>query len=465
MIKKTALVTTLSITILSGTLFANSITFENAPKNPKHKLPNANNEILSFHSILKDSMNSVVNISNRTINYKGNLNRQFFKEFFGDNMPPSKSENSLGSGVIISKDGFIITNNHVIDGADEISVTINGRDKEYIAKVIGRDKGTDLAVIKIDAHDLRPITFSNIEDVKIGDMVFAIGDPFGVGQTVTQGIISALNKFGVGINQYENFIQTDAAINPGNSGGALIDSRGALIGINSAILSKTGGSHGIGFTIPVNMVKNVVSKLVLDGRVARGFLGVGTTKVEKEHKQLYTMTHGVIVTNVQANSPASRAGIKRGDLIYAVDGKELKNPHELQQIITSYRPHEEVTISLERDGKKIEQRAKLASVNGDRLDISNIDKSFNGLHINNINNNHRGEFQIPENIVGVIVENVDVNSQAYLAGFSPGDIIIQIEDLSIRTVADASKAFERYKGRSKRIYINRRGAIMLIITR
>ncbi len=460
MIKKAILI----ISLFSTNLFATTITFENAPKNPKHKLPNANNEILSFHSILKDSMNSVVNISNRTINYKGNLNRQFFKEFFGDNMPPSKSENSLGSGVIISKDGFIITNNHVIDGADEISVTINGRDKEYIAKVIGRDKGTDLAVIKIEANDLRPIIFSNIEDVQIGDVVFAIGDPFGVGQTVTQGIISALNKFGVGINQYENFIQTDASINPGNSGGALIDSRGALIGINSAILSKTGASHGIGFTIPVNMVKNVVSKLVLDGIVARGFLGVGTTKVEKEHKQLYTMTQGVIITNVQDNSPADKAHLKRGDLIYAVDGKLLTNPHELQQIITSYRPHEEVTISIERKGKKIEQRVKLASVNGDRLDINKIDKSFDGLHINNINNNHRVEFQIPENIVGVIVEDVEVNSKAYIAGFSPGDIIIQIEDLDIRTVEEASKAFARYKGKSKRIYINRRGAIMLIVT-
>ena len=464
MIKKTALIVTLSGAILSSTLFASTITFENAPKNPQHKLPNGHNEILSFYSILKDSMNSVVNISNRTINYKGDLNRQFFKEFFGDNMPPSKSENSLGSGVIISADGFIITNNHVIDGADEISVTINGRDREYIAKIIGRDKGTDLAVIKIDTTELHPITFSNINDVQLGDVVFAIGNPFGVGQTITQGIISALNKFGVGINQYENFIQTDAAINPGNSGGALIDSRGALIGINSAILSKSGGNHGIGFTIPVDMVKNVVSKLVLDGKVVRGFLGVLTTKVEKQHKQLYSMTQGVIVTNVQENSPAQKAKLKRGDLIYAVNGKFLKNPHELQKLITSYRPYEEVTISLERDGKKIKQKVKLASINGNQVNISNIDKSFDGLHINNINEQNRVKFQIPENIVGVVVEHVEPNSQAYIAGFNPGDIIIQIENLDIRTVNEASKGFKEYRGKSKRIYINRRGAIMLIVT-
>ena len=352
----------------------------------------------------------------------------------------------------------------MIDGADEISVTINGRDREYIAKIIGRDKGTDLAVIKIDTTELHPITFSNINDVQLGDVVFAIGNPFGVGQTITQGIISALNKFGVGINQYENFIQTDAAINPGNSGGALIDSRGALIGINSAILSKSGGNHGIGFTIPVDMVKNVVSKLVLDGKVVRGFLGVLTTKVEKQHKQLYSMTQGVIVTNVQENSPAQKAKLKRGDLIYAVNGKLLKNPHELQKLITSYRPYEEVTISLERDGKKIKQKVKLASINGNQVNISNIDKSFDGLHINNINEQNRVKFQIPENIVGVMVEHVEPNSQAYIAGFNPGDIIIQIENLDIRTVTEASKGFEEYRGKSKRIYINRRGEIMLIVT-
>ena len=457
------LLATLFIT-LDTTLLANTITFENAPKSPKHKLPNSKNEILSFHSILKDSMNSVVNISNRTINYKGNLNRQFFEEFFGDNMPPKKSENSLGSGVIISEDGFIITNNHVIDGADEISVTINGRDREYIAKIIGRDKGTDLAVIKIEANDLHPITFSHIDDVQLGDVVFAIGNPFGVGQTITQGIISALNKFGVGINQYENFIQTDASINPGNSGGALIDSRGALIGINSAILSKTGGNHGIGFTIPVDMVKNVVTKLVLDGKVVRGFLGVGTTKVSKQHNQIYSIKEGAIVTNVQDNSPASKAHLRRGDLLYAVNGKTLKNPHELQQIITSYRPHEEVVISLERDGEKIEQKVKLASINGETLNISTIDQSFNGLHINNINDTNRRKFQIPTHIVGVVVENVEINSQAYIAGFTPGDIIIQIENLDVRTVVDATKGFEQFKGKSKRIYINRQGAILLVMS-
>ncbi|HHH19368.1 MAG TPA: trypsin-like serine protease, partial [Campylobacterales bacterium] len=295
MIRKTLLFSV----ALSSALLANSITFENAPQNPTHRLPNSANEIMSFNGAIQDSMNAVVNISTRTINYEGNINRQFFREFFGNQLPPQKSQNSLGSGVIISKDGYIVTNNHVIDGADEISVTIHGQEKEYLAEVVGRDQGSDLAVIKIKADHLKPITFSHIDDVKIGDVVFAIGNPFGVGQTVTQGIVSALNKYGVGINQYENFIQTDASINPGNSGGALIDSRGALIGINSAILSRTGGNHGIGFSIPVDMVKNVVSKLVLDGEVQRGFMWVNISKVTDELKDLYSHKKGAIITNIQ----------------------------------------------------------------------------------------------------------------------------------------------------------------------
>jgi serine protease Do len=462
MFKKTLLITAL----LSSTLFSDTISFENASKNPKHRLPNGQNEILSFNSILQDSMNAVVNISTRTINYQGNLNRQFFKEFFGNSqLPPQKSENSLGSGVIISEDGYIVTNNHVIEGADEISVTINHRDREFIAKVIGRDKGSDLAVIKIEAKKLQPIVFSSIEDVQLGDVVFAIGNPFGVGQTVTQGIISALNKYGVGINQYENFIQTDASINPGNSGGALIDSRGSLIGINSAILSQSGGNHGIGFTIPVNMVKNIVSKLILDGKVERGFMGVNISKVTKELRSLYKHQKGAIITDIQDNSPAKESKLRRGDLIYAINGKNVKDPHDLQQIVTSFRPHDVITLSIERDGEEIESKLKLGNIDGEELSLSSVDKSFEGLYINIVNDTNREKFGIPANISGVVVEKVDLNSQAYIDGFSVGDIIIQIENLGIETVSDAIEAFKQYKGITKRIYINRRGAIMLVVTR
>jgi len=451
--------------IASSTLWATTITFENAPANPQHKLPNSNNEILSYNGILKNSIDAVVNISTKTINYKGDLNRQFFQEFFGNQMPPQKSQNSLGSGVIISKDGYIVTNNHVVDGADEIGVTINHRDKEYLAKVIGRDKGSDLAVIKIEAKDLHPITMSNINDVELGDVVFAIGNPFGVGQTVTQGIVSALNKYGVGINQYENFIQTDASINPGNSGGALIDSRGALIGINSAILSQSGGNNGIGFSIPIDMVKNIVSKLILDGEVQRGFMGVNISKVTKELEDLYHHKNGAIITNVQVDSPAFKAKLQRGDLIYAIDGKEVENPHELQKIVTSYRPYDEITLSIERDNQEITKKLKLSSLNGDKLSMSSIDKNFDGLYLQELNSETRKEFQIPEEINGVIIESVDRGSQAAQNGFMAGDIIIQIENQKIQTIEDASNAFKKFKDRTKRIYINRGGNILLVVIR
>lgn len=459
MIKNTFMFFVLVSTLLVG----KNITFQNAPRNPIHKLPNRQNQIASFNSILKDAMDSVVNISTSTINYRGNINRRFFEEFFGTRIPPKKSNNSLGSGVIVSKDGYIVTNNHVIEGADEIRVTLSHGDKEYIAKLIGRDKGSDLAVIKIEANNLKPIVFSNSDDMRVGDIVFAIGNPFGIGETVTQGIISALNKYDIGINQYENFIQTDASINPGNSGGALIDSRGALIGINSAIISPSGGNNGVGFSIPVNIVKNVITKLILNGKVDRGFMGVSISKLDKDLKRLYHHKKGAVIVDVQPNSPAQRAGIQRGDLIYNINGKKIKNPHELQQVVTSYSPNDTITIYLEREGTDIKKYLRLSNLQGDLISLGDIDKSFEGLYITNLNQVNRSQFQIPPNITGAIIQKVDINSQTYNNGFREGDIIIQIENRKIRNTKDVIDALRLYKHRTKRIYINRGGMILLIV--
>ncbi|RVY47258.1 trypsin-like peptidase domain-containing protein, partial [Helicobacter pylori] len=195
-------------------------------------------------------------------------------------------------GVIISKDGYIVTNNHVIDGADKIKVTIPGSNKEYSATLVGTDSESDLAVIRITKNNLPTIKFSDSNDILVGDLVFAIGNPFGVGESVTQGIVSALNKSGIGINSYENFIQTDASINPGNSGGALIDSRGGLVGINTAIISKTGGNHGIGFAIPSNMVKDIVTQLIKTGKIERGYLGVGLQDLSGDLQNSYDNKEG-----------------------------------------------------------------------------------------------------------------------------------------------------------------------------
>lgn len=365
--KKTILLSLL----LSASLLANNIEFENAPSNPEHKLPNSKNEILSFNSILKKPMNAVVNISTSTIiKNKRGPSRLFFDPYTGQyyeqqgallDKSQRKKAHSLGSGVIVSKDGYIVTNYHVLVGADEISITMNNSKKEYIAKVIGTDKGSDLAVIKIDAQDLEPISLSRAKDIQLGDVVFAIGNPFGVGQTVTQGIISALNKNHVGINQYENFIQTDASINPGNSGGALIDSRGALIGINSAILSESGGNNGIGFTIPVDMMRNVVKKLIKDGKVNRGFMGVGVENISQESKHLFTHKQGAIVTGIEPYSAAQKAKLQVADLIYAVNGVAVIDSDELRRMIIAYSPNETIILSIERDKRNIEKRLTLMS--------------------------------------------------------------------------------------------------------
>ena len=458
-------------------LLAGTIEFENAPTNPTHKLPSNQNEIFSFNSILKRSMSAVVNISTSTIvptqNSQNRLfNDPFFQEFFnhyGQQRPqaPShrKQENSLGSGVIVSKDGYIVTNHHVIADADEIIVTMHGSDKEYIAKLIGTDKGSDLAVIKIEAKKLKPIKFSNVNDIQLGDVVFAVGNPFGVGQTVTQGIVSALHKDHVGINQYENFIQTDASINPGNSGGALIDSRGALIGINSAILSQSGGNHGIGFSIPIDMVRNVVKKLIENGKVSRGFIGVNISKVTEELQSLYTHKNGAIITDVQYNSPASKAQLQRGDLIYAVNGKTIKNPSELQRTITAFSPKENISLSIEREGKNIEKKLTLMSKESQGTIISKNHATFEGLYLSELTPQIRQQYQIPLNVEGVLIEDIVAQSQAQLNGFRPKDIIIQIENSNISSISELKQAFQHYKNQSKRIYIHRGGYIILLVTK
>lgn len=460
--------------LLSVSLFSQTISFEHAPSNPEHRLPNGKNEILSFHEILKDSMNAVVNISTKTIihsnqSYNRLFDDPFFRHFFGDRniqrqQAPTKRENSLGSGVIISKDGYIVTNHHVIAEADEIIVSVNGSSKEYQAKIIGNDKDSDLAVIKIEADKLQAIKLSRADQVKLGDVVFAIGNPFGVGQTVTQGIVSALNKSGVGINKYENFIQTDASINPGNSGGALIDSRGALIGINSAILSQTGGNHGIGFSIPVDMVKNIVSKLIKDGKVSRGFMGVNISEVTPNLEKLYNHKEGAIVTDIQANSPAQKANLKRGDLIYAVNGQKVKGPSDLQRIITSFSPNETITLSIERDKTTLSKKLTLVSLDGSSSITGNLTK-IEGFRLAELTPQLRQAHQLSQNVTGAYIEGVLERSQSDLSGFEAGDVIIQIENRSITNVQEAVKAFEAYDGRTKRVYVNREGYIILLVTK
>ena len=323
----------------------------------------------SYHEAVKKSMPAVVNIFTSKVNAtpktrKGNGNNSadpFFKFFFGDQPPDAEPSSSLGSGVLVSPEGIILTNHHVISDADEIDVALaDGR--KVKAKIIGSDPETDIAVLKIDAKQLpTPITLGKVESVHVGDVVLAIGNPFGVGQTVTSGIISALGRDHVGINTFENFIQTDAAINPGNSGGALVDTRGHLIGINTAIYSKNGGSMGIGFAIPVNLAKQVMESILNNGSVTRGWIGVEPQNLSKELSEslgLPKNTAGVLLSGVLEGGPAAKGGIKPGDVLIAVNGNSTKDVRQLLNQIAQISPGNEATLKILRKDKELELKVQ-----------------------------------------------------------------------------------------------------------
>jgi serine protease Do len=393
------------------------------------------------------------------------LNDPFFKKFFGEEFGNLFNENriqrSLGSGVVISKDGYIVTNNHVIDNADEVIVTLSGDKNEYTAKVIGKDADSDLAVIKIEAKNLKPIAFAHSSDLRIGDVIFAIGNPFGIGESISQGIISALNKNKVGINRYENFIQTDASINPGNSGGALVDSRGALIGINSAIISRSGGNDGIGFAIPVDMVKNVVTKLIEDGKVTRGYLGVIIDDLSADLQKVYNKKEGALVLDVEKDTPAEKYGLKRGDLIYKINDTIIKDRIDLQNLVGGFKPKQKIVLEIERNKKDM----TLVIVLGDRstLITANQTTVLGGLKLAQIDDTIIQQYRLPRNFDGVMIKDVEPKSVAEKVGFQAGDVIIQIEDVEIKKLSDVQSALKKYEKVNKRIYVNRFGQTLLFV--
>ncbi|WP_071467474.1 Do family serine endopeptidase [Polynucleobacter asymbioticus] len=321
----------------------------------------------SYHEAVKKSMPAVVNIfTNKNTSKPKNKKRNhssdpLFKFFFGDEPPGEEPKSSLGSGVLVSPEGVILTNHHVISDADEVEVSLaDGR--KFSAKVIGSDPETDIAVLKINAPSLpTPITFGEIESVHVGDVVLAIGNPFGVGQTVTSGIVSALGRDHVGINTFENFIQTDASINPGNSGGALVDTRGNLIGINTAIYSNNGGSMGIGFAIPVNLAKQVMESILTTGGVTRGWIGVEPQNLSKELSEslgLPANTEGVLLSGILEGGPAARGGAQPGDVLISVNDKPIKDVRQLLNQIAQIGPGNTADLKVLRKNKTLDLKVQ-----------------------------------------------------------------------------------------------------------
>ena len=292
----------------------------------------------SFRAAVARARPSVVNVYTLKRPPRERLN-PLYRFFYGDEVPDTPAT-SLGSGVIVSEKGYVLTNNHVIEGADQIAVVLaDGREAE--AKVVGTDPETDLAVLRVGLGSLKPIEFSAAGSVQVGDVVLAIGNPFGVGQTVTQGIVSALGRDRLGINTFEDFIQTDAAINPGNSGGALVDGRGDLVGVNTAIFSQIGGSQGIGFAIPANLALSVMKEILEKGRVTRGFLGVDMREAQAK---------GALIGAVQPGGPAARAGLRPGDLVVQADGKAIEDPAALLKAVAGTKPGDTLRLGIARSG-------------------------------------------------------------------------------------------------------------------
>jgi serine protease Do len=442
---------------------AATISYNEMPPVEKRVMPTAPNEVFSFSRAVDRAKDSIVYIATKQSKpqrYMEQMN-PLLEQFFGRRYHPPRNPHrqSLGSGVIISKDGYIVTNSHVVEDADAIMVKIPGSDKEYRGTLIGSDPKSDIAVIKVEADDLKPIRMGRSSELKIGDVVFAIGNPFGVGLSVSQGIISAQHKNRIGINEYENFIQTDASINPGNSGGALIDTRGALIGINAAIITRSGGNNGIGFAIEVDMVKTIAKKLIEVGSVERGYLGVSIGDLTKELKKLYKRDSGALLIDIVPDSPAHKAGLKRGDLITHIDGHAIKNAADLKNTIGMYQPGTRVKVTLERDGEDASYFVELSNLEESAKSSSGM--LFEGLKLQNLDDQYRYRLRIPDDVEGVLVTEVDSESDAAAQGIRPGDVIVQLENDPVSSLASLSKAVEKADGKLKRVYVYREGRVFV----
>jgi Do/DeqQ family serine protease len=437
--------------------------------------------ITTFAPVVKRAMPAVVNISSSKVvkeqgeeGGQGLFNDPFFRQFFGGRMPQqmqprSQRATSLGSGVVVSPDGYILTNNHVVEGATDVKVSFADKE-EYPAKIVGTDKYADIAVLKINKTGLTTLPFADSGHAQVGDVVLAIGEPFGLGGTVTMGIISATGRsMGGQIERFEDFIQTDASINRGNSGGALIDTRGDLVGINTAILSgETGGNQGIGFAIPANMARNVMDQIMKNGKVTRGFLGILPQELTPEMAKAFGMpnAHGVAVAQVEANSPAQKAGLKVGDVITAVNGTPMDDVNAFRLQVAGYAPGTSINLKVERSGQTLNLPVTLSVLNleaenkgeGDgNLPGGGEKGALNGVSVQALTPDLRQQLQTPEGTQGVVITEVDPNSPASAAGLQQGDIIVQVDRKPVTTVSEFNSAVRAGASRESTLLLVKTG--------
>ncbi len=460
--------------------------------------PNEGPSKTGFAPVVKGVLPDVVNISTskmvKTSNQFEGQMPDFFQQFFGqqfgqqfsgpdgpdsDNPSPRRRgqgqqgqqgqqrEDSLGSGVIVSPDGYILTNNHVIDGASDVKVTFADK-RQLEAKVIGADPKTDIAVLKVEGSGYPAITIGDSSKVQVGDYALAIGDPFGVGQTVTMGIVSAMNRGNLGIEDYEDFIQTDAPINPGNSGGALVNDRGELIGINTAILSHgSGGNEGIGFAVPVNLARDVMDQLMDHGKVNRAYLGIMVQDVTPGIAKAMGLSEmkGVLIGDVTPSGPAQKSGLKRGDIILDVNGKPVADSRELRMGISMMKADATVKLRILRDGNQSDVNVTLGDLPGDqtqaKAEEGASEEALQGVTVENLDAQTARQLGLPGATSGVVVTSISPSSPLVDAGLREGDVIQEVNHQPVKTVSQLEEAV-RKAGKNPLLLVNRKGSTMFI---
>jgi serine protease Do len=448
-----------------------------------------------FAPVVKEVLPNVVNISsskvvktprNQMQMPEGMEQDPFFQQFFGqqfggrgrgqggngpDQQPQKQREQSLGSGVIVSPEGYILTNNHVVDGATDVKVTLSDK-REFKAEVIGTDPKTDIAVLKLAGEKFNPITLGDSTKVQVGDYALAIGDPFGVGQTVTMGIVSAKGRGGLGIEDYEDFIQTDAPINPGNSGGALVNDRGELVGINTAILSHgSGGNEGIGFAIPINLARNVMGQIIDHGKVTRGYIGVVIQPITPNMSKALNLDklQGALVGDVSPKGPAKDAGVQRGDVILAINGNTVNDSNDLRNTISMMQPGQTVKLTINRSGSTKDIDVKLGELPLSKAEAEANDsengsskESMKGITVETLDSDTAQQLQLPEATKGVVVTGVDPSSAAADSGLRKGDVIQEVNHQPVKNAAEFEAAMSKSEKNGALLLVNRGGTTVFV---
>ncbi|MFQ5597292.1 MAG: DegQ family serine endoprotease [Nitrospiria bacterium] len=420
----------------------------------------------TFVGVAKTVTPAVVNIAASRVTKRGEgipgfpFTDPFFRRFFGDDLfgsPGEKRERkseSLGSGVIIESDGLIVTNFHVIENADEIIVLLSDK-REFKGKVVGSDPKSDLAIVRIDASDLPTVPWGNSSALQVGEYVLAIGSPFGFTQTVTMGIVSAIGRENIGLTDYEDFIQTDAAINPGNSGGAMVNIRGELVGINTAIFSRSGGYMGIGFAVPSDMARSIVESLVKTGKVVRGWLGVAIQDLTASLAKGFGLdqSKGALVSEVMQGSPAEKAGIRRGDIILGFDEKPIEDTNQLRNIVAETQVGVDVTVRLFRNQEAISLKVRIEEQPKDMFaqrgrpqeDLENRSTLLSGIEVTTLTDELGREFDLEKDLRGVIVLSVSPGSPAGESGLKRGDLIMEINRQAVQDISSYEMTLSKAK--------------------